>query len=90
LRIASCDQDSGLGVLPVHPADGCPRILICSGCDCAGIQDYNIRFSSRAGLRQSLCGKLAFDGGTVRLGGATAKILYVVGGHQNIIKPDSF
>jgi hypothetical protein len=71
----------------MHPADGRSRILIGSGRDCAGIQNHDIGFSSRSRPCQSLCGKLPFNGSTVGLGGAAAKILYVIGGHQNIIKP---
>ena len=59
-----------------------PCVLVGSGGDSAGIQYHHVGFLGRTGLRQPLCRKLAFQGGTISLCGAAAKALDKKSGHE--------
>ncbi len=85
LRIATGDDDAGQGILPVNPANGRACILIGGGRDRASIQNNDFRIKRSRSALQSAFLELPLDGGTIGLGRAATKILYVKTRHRTIV-----
>jgi hypothetical protein len=85
LRVTAGDYDLAGGILPVNTADGGARVLVGRGGHRAGIQDYDFGLRGTLGPLQAALAELALDGGSVSLGGAAAKILYVEGSHDPMV-----
>ena len=88
LGIASRHHNPCLRILPAYPPDGGARILIGGGRDRARIQYDDFRVSGRCAA-ESARGELAFQSGSVGLGGATSEILYVVAGHISMLAQEA-
>jgi len=76
LRVATGDDNFGVGVLAAHATDGRSRVVVCARSDGAGIEndDGGLRRIGRA--RQSALLELTFKSSPVRLRGSTAEVLY--------------
>jgi hypothetical protein len=85
LRIAACNQNPRAGIFAMDLSYSGACVMICRRCDRAGVQDYNICMGHRFSPCKSPGAELLLNGGTVRLGGATAKILHDESGHRSII-----
>src|SRR5689334_14018537 len=72
----------------MNTAHRSPGVLICRGSYRAGIQDHDIGVLNVGRALQPSILKLAFDRGTIRLGGPAAKILYVKTIHSLIVPSD--
>src|SRR5579863_3944819 len=81
LRVASRDNDFGLGILAANAANCSTRVLVGSGGDGAGIEDNERGLGGGCGARQSSLLELSFKSGAVRLSGATAEVFYKESGH---------
>jgi hypothetical protein len=74
-----------LGIFAVYPADGSAGVLVGGSGYGAGIQHDNLSFRQLGGAIESSLLELPFDGGSVSLGRATTKILYVKTRHDTIV-----
>jgi len=83
LRVATGHDDPGVGVFPVDAADSRAGVLIGGRRYGAGVENDDPRLSRISALQSPLL-KLAFNGGAVRLGCATAEIFHVESGHVSI------
>ena len=81
LRVASGDNNSGVGILPAHSANRGARILIRTVGHRAGVQDDDGGPSGRGSTNQPALLELAFQGGAIGLRGTTAKVFYKESGH---------
>lgn len=84
LGVAPGDDDFREGILALHAADGCSGILVCGICDSAGVKDYQVSLVQR-GPGQAAGFELAFESGSVGLGGAAAETLYMERGHGTMV-----
>jgi hypothetical protein len=85
LRVASCHYDLSVGILTADAADSGARILIGTCGNGAGVHHNYGSLSGSGGASHSALFELTFEGGTVRLGGAAAKIFYIVSGHDPMV-----
>ena len=81
LSVASGDDDFGLRIGSMDFADGVAGLRVCSSGDRAGVQDNEFGGIGVFGDCASLLAKLALDGSTIGLCGATAELFDVEGGH---------
>ena len=89
LGIASGDDNLRLGIFSVHASNRGSSVLVGGSGDGAGVQYDNVRCREVADAFQTAFLELTFDGGTVGLGGATTKILYVKTSHDTIVAAQS-
>ena len=85
LGVASGDHDLATGIFAMDAANGGAGILIRGGGHGAGVENDDLRLGGNAGAVESALSELSFDGGSVGLGGAAAKVLYVEGTHRTIV-----
>src|ERR1700756_234431 len=81
LRVAPRDHDPGLRVFPMNTADCGAGVLVGGGSDGTSVEDYDFSSARRGSALQSVLLELALDSGSVSLGGAAAKVLYVESRH---------
>lgn len=80
LRVASGNDDSSLGIVTAHAADGGAGILIGRCCHRASIENHDVGFGCGRFDQASLF-ELAFERSAVGLGRAASEILHVIAGH---------
>src|SRR5215469_11390585 len=85
LRVTAGHDDSRLWVFTMDAPDGGTGVLIGGRGHCAGVEDDNFGLVGRGGAFHAALLELPFNGGAVGLGGAAAKILYVVTCHRTIV-----
>ena len=81
LSIAASDDDLRRGVVGMKFADGVAGLGVGSCGDGTSIKDHDVGGGCRVGQGAATIQELALDGGTVGLGGPTAELLNVEGGH---------
>ena len=85
LRVASGDDDAGVGVLALHAADGGAGVLIGRSGDGAGVEDDDGGVCGFVGARESLLFELTFEGRAIGLRGAAAEVFDVISGHMLMV-----
>jgi hypothetical protein len=60
LRVASCDNDSRIGILTANSANRGASVLISPRCHCTGVQNYHRRMFRACGTAQASLFELAF------------------------------
>ena len=76
LRVAAGHQDARRGILAMHAAQRLAHIVVRGGCDCAGIQNHQVRMAALGRRFQSLGGKQRFESGAIGLGSPASEILH--------------
>ena len=85
LGITAGNHDLCAGVFAMDAPDRGAGVLVRGGSHRAGIEHHNFGFRGRTGRRQTLRGKLALQGGPVRLRGAATKALYKKSRHSSVL-----
>ena len=85
LGVATGNHDAGLGIFAADAADEGTGVLIGGCCHGAGIEDDQFGLVERRGAFQAALFELALNRGTIGLGRAATKILYVVTCHRTIV-----
>jgi len=81
LSVTAGDKDFGGRILRVNFANGIAGLCIGGGSDGAGVDDDELGVLRRSRRGAAAIKELAFDGGAVGLGGATAELFDVEGRH---------
>ena len=81
LRIASGDDDAGIGILPANSTNCGASVLVRSRCYGAGIQHYDRCITRRGGAGIASLLELAFEGCAICLRSAAAEVFYEESGH---------
>jgi hypothetical protein len=81
LGIAASDNDSGVGILPAHAADGGTSVLIGAAGHRARVQDDYRSLLGTGCTGKTELFELTFKGGPISLRGAASKVLYKEFGH---------
>jgi len=82
LGVAASDDELGGGIMSVDFADGVARLSVGGSGYGAGVEDDDGGGGGIGGGSIAAVEELAFDGGTVSLGGTAAELLDVKCGHD--------
>jgi len=82
LRVAAGDDDLRGGIYGMELADGVAGLGVGGGGYGASVQDYHVGGAWGVCEGAATIEELAFDGGTVGLGGAAAELFDVKSGHR--------
>lgn len=85
LRIASRNQNPGLGLAAPNAANRGASIVIGGGCNCAGVENHQLGLFRVPDAPHSHTGELALDGRAICLRSTTSEVLNVVTAHGVII-----